>query len=279
MPEQVKPGSGVNEQALQSEIVRLNKIIQSLMNRTERNESLQGSDFNLFQTAITLEAQVRRRTDELEAARLETEKITRALRESEAKYRSLFEHSIEGIFQTTPEGRFISANPAQAKLLGYDSPQKLIKQTTDIPGQYYANPKDREIFKNTLEAKGIIEGFEVQLLKKDGNPLWVSMSARSIRNVEEAIIYYEGTMVDITERKRAEEERERLIVELQEALSKIKVLDGLLPTCSFCKKIRNDKGEWEQIEAYIRDRSKAEFSHSICPECMEKRYPEVNKKK
>ena len=80
---------------------------------------------------------------------------------------------------------------------------------------------------------------------------------------------------EIVARKQAETERERLILELQEALSRIKVLDGLLPTCSFCKKIRNDKGEWEQIETYIRDRSEADFSHSICPECMEKRYPET----
>ena len=76
-----------------------------------------------------------------------------------------------------------------------------------------------------------------------------------------------------TERKQTEEERERLVLELQDALSKIKVLSGFLPTCSFCKKIRNDKGEWEQIETYIRDRSEAQFSHGICPECMEKRYP------
>jgi DNA-binding NtrC family response regulator len=78
---------------------------------------------------------------------------------------------------------------------------------------------------------------------------------------------------EIAERKRVEEERERLIVELKEALNKIKTLSGLLPICMDCKKIRNDKGYWEQIEVYIRDRSEADFSHSICPECMKKRYP------
>lgn len=78
---------------------------------------------------------------------------------------------------------------------------------------------------------------------------------------------------EIAERKRVEEERERLIVELKEALNKIKTLSGLLPICMDCKKIRNDEGYWEQIEVYIRDRSEADFSHSICPECMKKRYP------
>src|SRR3989338_4599149 len=85
MPEE---GSGANVPTLQAEITRLNKIIQALMNRAERNASMQGSDFNLFQTAITLEDQVRRRTEELEAARTENEKITRALRESENQIRS-----------------------------------------------------------------------------------------------------------------------------------------------------------------------------------------------
>jgi len=85
MPEE---GSGANVPTLQAEITRLNKIIQALMNRAERNASMQGSDFNLFQTAITLEDQVRRRTEELEAARTENEKITRALRESENNIRN-----------------------------------------------------------------------------------------------------------------------------------------------------------------------------------------------
>jgi len=79
---------------------------------------------------------------------------------------------------------------------------------------------------------------------------------------------------DITARKQGEQEREELITDLQEAISKIKTLSGLLPICSWCKKIRDDKGYWNQIEAYIRDHSEAEFSHSICPECVEKHYGE-----
>lgn len=79
---------------------------------------------------------------------------------------------------------------------------------------------------------------------------------------------------EITARKKVEREREDLILELQEALSKVKVLSGLLPICSSCKKIRNDKGTWESMEVYIRDRSDAEFSHGICPECAKRLYPE-----
>ena len=92
---------------------------------------------------------------------------------------------------------------------------------------------------------------------------------------------HKNALLEIEERKKIEkalrksqEEREKLIVELRDALSKIRTLSGLLPICSSCKKIRNDEGYWEQIETYIRNRSEAEFSHGICPECLKKLYPE-----
>jgi hypothetical protein len=80
---------------------------------------------------------------------------------------------------------------------------------------------------------------------------------------------------EITNRKKAEEEREKLIMELQNALGKVKLLSGFLPICAACKKIRDDKGYWNQIESYIRDHSEAKFSHSICPDCFKKLYPEL----
>jgi hypothetical protein len=79
---------------------------------------------------------------------------------------------------------------------------------------------------------------------------------------------------DIVERQRAQEERERLISELQEALTHVKVLSGLLPICAHCKKIRDDKGYWNQIEIYLRERSPVQFSHGICPDCRRTQYPE-----
>ena len=85
-----------------------------------------------------------------------------------------------------------------------------------------------------------------------------------------------GVMVDITERKKTEAEREQLIKELQEALTPVKTLRGLLPICSHCKSIRDDQGYWGQIEAYIGNHSEAEFSHGICPECAKKYYPDFN---
>jgi hypothetical protein len=77
---------------------------------------------------------------------------------------------------------------------------------------------------------------------------------------------------DISERRRAAEEREQMIDELKEALANVKTLRGLIPICASCKKIRDDKGFWSQVEVYVRDRSEAEFSHDICPDCMKKLY-------
>ncbi len=87
----------------------------------------------------------------------------------------------------------------------------------------------------------------------------------------------EELTLEIAERKRAEQEKEGLVVDLREALGQVKKLSGLLPICASCKKIRDDQGYWQQIEAYIRDHSEAEFSHSICPECARRLYPEFFK--
>lgn len=84
-----------------------------------------------------------------------------------------------------------------------------------------------------------------------------------------------GALLDITESKKAEREKEQLIRELQEALAKVKLLSGFLPICSSCKKIREDNGYWKQIETYIHEHSEAEFSHGICPECATKLYPDI----
>jgi len=113
---------------------------------------------------------------------------------------------------------------------------------------------------------------------KDGNPSNVEIHAYPIYDSEGNVSQIIESLLDVTDRKRAEEEREKLIKELENALAKVKTLSGLLPICSSCKKIRDDKGYWNQIEAYIRDHSEAEFSHSICPECVKEVYPELYEK-
>jgi PAS domain S-box-containing protein len=129
---------------------------------------------------------------------------------AEEKYRSIFERSSEGIFQNTPEGAFLSANPALAQMLGFDSPKELIRDRADIERQGYANPVMRDKFKQVLEENGFITNFEYEVYRKDGAKIWVAESARIVRDADGRALYYEGSVQNITERKRAETERQRL---------------------------------------------------------------------
>ncbi len=148
----------------------------------------------------------------------ERKRAEQNLLESEEKYRSIFENTVEGIFQSTPEGRFLSVNPAVAKLFGYYSPQEFMERITDIGGKHYANPKDREIYKNILDREGIIKGFEIQLINKDGNHLWASINARVVKDDKGTVLSYEGTVEDITSRKLAEEQLKESLELLRKSL-------------------------------------------------------------
>jgi len=139
------------------------------------------------------------------------------LQASEEKYRSIYNNIIEGIFQTTPEGVYISANPALLKMFGYSSLEELQSEIKDIRTQLYVNPKDRDDLSSRLEKIGHVEGFETQLKKRDGTIIWVSMNTRAVRDSEGKTLYYEGTMMDITERKQAEIERENLQIQLMQS--------------------------------------------------------------
>lgn len=138
---------------------------------------------------------------------------------SEEKYRSIFENAIEGIFQTTPEGKVITANTTFANMYGYASPQEMIETVTDIGKEVYVNPKDRERFTRICEEHGFVEGFEEQVYRKDRKKAWVSINARTVRDENGKTLYYEGTIEDITRRKemedalRASEERYRTFID------------------------------------------------------------------
>jgi PAS domain S-box-containing protein len=101
------------------------------------------------------------------------------LKESEEKYRQLFDNAVEGVFQTTPDGRFLSANPSLARILGYSSASELIEHLLDIGKQHYLNPEDRETFRRIMETAGGTSDFEVQLRKQDGSHIWVNIKARA----------------------------------------------------------------------------------------------------
>jgi PAS domain S-box-containing protein len=148
--------------------------------------------------ALTLIANTASST--LEAARLYSE-----VKQAEEQYRMIFENAAEGIYQSTPEGRFITVNPSLVRMLGYESSAEMMASITSIDRQLYVDPTQRLQFRRLLEEHGVVQGFEVRLYRKDKSVIWVSLNARAVREVSGALQYYEGTAEDITARKHVEE--------------------------------------------------------------------------
>jgi PAS domain S-box-containing protein len=193
-----------------------------------------------------------------------------ALRLSEEKFSKAFQSSPAWVVISSYEdGRYIEVNEAFLKSVGFTREEVIGKTALEL--KIWANPEDRMLIISELQEKGFVKNREVKRRKKSGELLDILFSAEIIEIAGEKCML--STSLDITERKRAEEDREKLIGEMKEALEKVKTLSGLLPICASCKKIRDDKGYWRQIESYIRDHSEAEFTHGICPECFKKLYP------
>src|SRR5215217_6285888 len=156
----------------------------------------------------------------------ETRAAEEERRRAAEKYRSIFETAVEGIFQTTVEGQFVTANPAMARMFGYESSDELLEAISSIEEQLYMEPERRREFTRLVMRDGFVSGFEAQLLRKDGTPVWISANARAIYDDEGEVVGYEGTLEDITERKRAEEalreireaERRRIARELHDVV-------------------------------------------------------------
>ena len=128
-----------------------------------------------------------------------------ALVGAEEKYRSIFENAIEGIYQSTADGQFITVNPAFAHILGYDSPENLISTVTDLKEQIYVRARDRETIKHLISENGYVKDYLTRFYRKDGTIIHVSMNVRSVRGDHGNVLYYEGTVEDITQRLRADE--------------------------------------------------------------------------
>ncbi|MHB8052472.1 MAG: PAS domain S-box protein, partial [Methanoregula sp.] len=136
----------------------------------------------------------------------ESEQAVAALRESEEKYRDIYEHSVAGLFKIAPDGRLIDANDALACMFGYSGTAEIIARGLDAGTQLYADPEDRKNMLHILDGGGIVENYETKTLKRDGSLFWISITARTIRNADGTALFYEGSVIDITKDKRVEEE-------------------------------------------------------------------------
>ncbi len=146
-------------------------------------------------------------SDSMNRAGTGQKRAAAALINGENKYRAIFENALEGIFQSTPEGRLLDVNPSFAKIAGFDSPEAMVAQVTDIARQLYVNPEEREKLKQLLQAQGRVEGFEVQAYGKNKSKIWISLNVHAVYDANGRILHYQGMFNDITERKRAEEAR------------------------------------------------------------------------
>jgi PAS domain S-box-containing protein len=199
-----------------------------------------------------------------------------ALRSSEERYRRLFETAQDGILIIDGEtGKIADVNPFLTNILGYSHAEIAGKRLWEL-GVFEDIEESRKAF-SQLQSKEYIRYDDLPLQTKDGRSINVEFVSNVYQVGGEKVI--QCNIREITRRRQAEEAREKLIGELKDALAKIKKLSGLLPICASCKKIRDDDGYWQRIEQYISEHSEAHFSHGICPECMEKLYPQCCKSK
>ncbi len=136
---------------------------------------------------------------------IERHEADRALLAAEKKYHSIFDHLVEGVFQTTPDGHYLMANSALAHIYGYSSPEDLMAHVTDIGQRLYVAPGRREEFKRIMDEHDTITGFESQIFRKDGSIIWIAENCHAIRDARGRLQHYEGTVEDITQRRLAEE--------------------------------------------------------------------------
>lgn len=131
------------------------------------------------------------------------------LKQAEKKFRGIFENAVEGIFQIAPNGSFINANPSLAKILGYDSPEDLMRSVSNVSIQCFEDPKNFEDIVAGIADKSIVTGTEIRGLKKNKTAFWVSVSARAVKDEHQNILFFEGSIIDISDRKEKEEAEKR----------------------------------------------------------------------
>ena len=185
-------------------------------------------------------------------------------RQAEGKYRDLFEKANDAILLVDADLRYLDANRKAEEVLGYSRAELLTMKITDIIPPEQGKRSAEEFEK--LQTRGAYENFLGKVRRRDGQLVDVEVSASAIV-VDGRVVGSRDILRDITDRKKAEAEREKLIRELQDSVARIRTLSGLLPICAGCKKIRNDKGYWTQIESYLTEYAAAEFTHSLCPDC------------
>ncbi|MGC9965273.1 MAG: PAS domain S-box protein [Syntrophobacteraceae bacterium] len=248
------------------------QITAHLLERSIRYSVVQKhADLELIKYRDYLEQLVRERTRELEETngKLQIEiDVRRKAEKASRQLAAIVESSDDSIISQTLAGIITSWNKAAEIIYGYTAAEAIGQPASlHIPPEHIQEVPD--MLARMCRGERIVH-HETTRRRKNGEDIKVSITISPIRDDSDSIIGASTIARDITERERVRKEREKLIMELREALAKVKTLKGLLPICAWCKKVRDDRGYWQQIEAYIRDHSEADFSHGICPTCAQK---------
>lgn len=207
----------------------------------------------------------------LEKAERELKKVEVLLKDEIYWRRLLVEESRDGIVVIDQNIKVFEANKKFADMLGYSMEEIHQLHVWDWDTEF----TKEELHQMSQTVLEVGHHFETRHRRKDGTLIDIELSSNGIAYRGKKLIL--SVCRDITANKKATKEREELIQELKKAATEIKILRGILPLCSFCKKIRDDKGYWQQVDTYIDKHTEADISHSICPDCMKQHYPEEYK--
>ena len=190
---------------------------------------------------------------------------------NEERLKMVLEGSELGFWDWNIESGEVKRNDRWAQILGYSTIDEFEDDTDTWTNSIHADDRDAAWKSISNHKEGLTEShkMEYRMLAKDGSYRWILDQAKIVQRDDNGLpLRMSGTHSDITERRKLEEERDKLVQSLQTALSEISTLKGIIPICAYCKEIRNEEGAWDQMEAYITDNSEAQFSHGVCPKCL-----------
>ncbi len=261
--------TGAAWDAIRSTIIRSSDQVASTWHRKK-----DGTVFPVEITTGAFNLKGRRMICSISRDISERKEFETKLQESENKFRDLAEKSIVGIYLIQDE-LITYVNPILAHIFGYSIDELVGRKDPFDLVLSEDRPLARENLQKLLSGEIPSVHFEFRGVTKNQKVIFMeAYGTRTLYQGRPAVI---GTLLDISERKQAEQERDQLIIDHLDALSRIKTLSGLLPICSSCKKIRDDKGYWKQIESYISEHSDALFTHGMCPDCAKEFYPDLFK--